>query len=68
MALCYGCHIHVGSFPMDHVNLWEEKFSKKETDYINKLHNQSSVKKKDIATEETYQKLRRMLDEERSSY
>ena len=38
MALCYGCHLHVGSFPMDHVHLWEKKFTKKETDKINKLH------------------------------
>tara|TARA_X000001388_G_scaffold23848_1_gene16358 strand:+ start:1897 stop:2073 length:177 start_codon:yes stop_codon:yes gene_type:complete len=50
---------------MDHVHLWEEKFTKKETDNINKLHNQSLVKKKDIATEENYQKLRRMLNAEK---
>ena len=65
MALCFGCHLHVGSFPMDHVHLWEEKFTQKETDNINKLHNQSLVKKKDIATEENYQKLRRMLNAEK---
>ena len=63
MALCYSCHIHVGSFPMEHVDLWEGKFSKKETDKVNKLHNQSLVKKKDIATDESYELLKKMLEE-----
>ena len=27
MALCFGCHQHVGSFPKDHVELWESKFT-----------------------------------------
>jgi hypothetical protein len=48
---------------MEHVDLWEEKFSKKETDKVNKLHNQSLVKKKDIATDESYQLLKKMLEE-----
>ena len=61
MALCHGCHQHVSSFPMDHVDLWEKKFTKKETDHINYLHNQAIVKKKDIATEENYKILQLML-------
>jgi late competence protein required for DNA uptake (superfamily II DNA/RNA helicase) len=66
MALCYSCHIYVGSFPMEHVDLWESRFTKKETDYVNSLHRNSKIKKRDIANDETYQKLRRMLDEEKN--
>ena len=65
MALCYRCHIHVAEYPMEHVDLWESKFSKEETDRINYLHYQTNVKKNQIETEETYQKLRRMLNEEK---
>jgi len=68
MALCHGCHQHISSYPFDHVDLWEERFSKEETEYIHWLHRNFNIKKRDVATEETYQKLRRMLDEERSSY
>jgi len=32
MALCFGCHQHVGSFPKDHVELWESKFTEEEKD------------------------------------
>ena len=63
MALCYSCHIHVSSFPMEHVDLWEEKFSKKETDKVIKLHNQSLIKKKEVATEENYRLLKKMLED-----
>ena len=66
MALCYSCHIHVSSYPMDHVDLWENKFTKKETDEVNSLHRFGLIKKKEIATEENYQKLRRLLDEEKN--
>lgn len=61
MALCYGCHIHVASFPLDHVHLWEEKFTKEETDYVNELHNKGLTRKRDIATEENYKRLKLML-------
>lgn len=63
MALCYGCHQHVSSFPKNHVNLWESKFSNEEIDRINYLHNRnhSIIKKKDIATEENYKLLKLML-------
>ena len=67
MALCMGCHLHVTSFPMEHVNLWESKFTKEETDHINFLHNQSLIKKRDIATEEKLQELKQMLNDVRSS-
>ena len=63
MALCFGCHQHVGSFPKDHVELWESKFTEEETERVNYLHNRnrSLIKKKDIATEENYKLLKMML-------
>ena len=61
MALCFGCHQHVSSFPKDHVNLWESKFTEEEKDYINDLHKNFSIKKRDIATEENYKLLKMML-------
>jgi len=61
MALCFGCHQHVGSFPIDHVKLWESRFTKKEKDYVKELHNVAIVKKRWIATEEKYQLLKMML-------
>ena len=63
MALCFGCHQHVSSFPVDHVDLWESKFTKEETERIHYLHNRNHVliKKKDIATEENYKLLKMML-------
>lgn len=61
MALCFGCHQHVGSFPIDHVKLWESRFTKKEKDYVKELHNVAIVKKKWIATEEKYKLLKMML-------
>ena len=61
MALCFGCHQHVGSFPIDHVKLWELRFTKKEKDYVKELHNVAIVKKKWIATEEKYKLLKMML-------
>ena len=61
MALCFGCHQHVGSFPKDHVELWESKFKEEEKDYVNRLHINFNIKKKDIATEENYKLLKMML-------
>lgn len=61
MALCFGCHQHVGSFPIDHVKFWELRFTKKEKDYVKELHNVAIVKKKWIATEEKYELLKMML-------
>tara|TARA_B100000287_G_scaffold330072_1_gene314656 strand:- start:89 stop:295 length:207 start_codon:yes stop_codon:yes gene_type:complete len=61
MALCHGCHIHVGSFPKEHVDLWEKKFTKKEKNKINNLHFKKLIKKRDVATEENYKKLKLML-------
>ena len=61
MALCFGCHQHVGSFPKDHVELWESKFTEEEKDYVNRLHINFNIKKKDIATEENYKLLKMML-------
>ncbi len=63
MALCHGCHQHVSSYPFDHVDLWENKFSKEETEYIHWLHRNFNIKKREIATEENYQKLKTMLEE-----
>jgi hypothetical protein len=61
MALCFGCHQHVGSFPKDHVELWESKFTEEEKDYINRLHTNFDIKKRDVATEENYKLLKMML-------
>tara|TARA_R110001606_G_scaffold390970_1_gene558344 strand:- start:397 stop:612 length:216 start_codon:yes stop_codon:yes gene_type:complete len=64
MALCFGCHQHVSSFPKDHVDLWESKFTKEEKDHIKDLHNftrDKLVKKKSVATEENYKLLKMML-------
>jgi hypothetical protein len=64
MALCFGCHQHVGSFPIDHVKLWESRFTKKEKDQIKDLHNftrDKLVKKRWVATEEKYKLLKMML-------
>jgi 5-methylcytosine-specific restriction endonuclease McrA len=64
MALCFGCHQHVGSFPKDHVDLWESKFSEKEKAHVKELHNftrDKLVKKSWIATDDNYKKLKSML-------
>ena len=63
MALCFGCHQHVSSFPLDHIELWKSKFSEEEMDRVSYLHNRnhSLIKKKDIATEENYKMLKLML-------
>ena len=64
LALCFGCHQHVSSFPKDHVDLWESKFTKEEKDHIKDLHNftrDKLVKKRWIATEENYKLLKMML-------
>ena len=63
MALCFGCHQHVSSFPLDHIALWKSKFSEEQMDRVLYLHNRnhSLIKKKDIATEENYKKLKLML-------
>ena len=61
MALCFGCHQHVGSFPREHIALWESRFTKEEKDYINELHRNFSIKKRDVATEENYKLLKMML-------
>ena len=46
---------------MEHVELWEKKFNKEETEHINYLHNKSLIKKRDVATEENYKLLKLML-------
>ena len=61
MALCFGCHQHVGSFPKDHVDLWESRFTKEETEHVNQLHIDFNIKKRDVATEERYKLLKLML-------
>jgi 5-methylcytosine-specific restriction endonuclease McrA len=61
MALCMGCHKHVSSFPLDHVKLWEEKFSQEERERVKLLRNDSSIKKRDVLTEENYKRLKLML-------
>ena len=63
MALSFGCHQHVSSFPYEHIDLWLSKFSKEEIDRVKYLHNRnhSLIKKKDIATEENYKLLKMML-------
>lgn len=48
---------------MEHVNLWEEKFTKKETDKVNELHYKSKKQKKQIATEDNYKLLKQMLED-----
>ena len=62
MAICHGCHLYLSSFPKEHVQLWEEKFSKKERDLIIKLHNRSLIKKRDVANELVYKNLKKMLE------
>ena len=61
MALCFGCHQHVGSFPKDHVDLWESKFTEEEKAHVDNLHKNFSIRKRDIATEEQYKLLKMML-------
>ena len=63
MALCFGFHQHISSFPYEHIDLWLSKFSKEEIDRVKYLHNRnhSLIKKKDIATEENYKLLKMML-------
>ena len=61
MTLCFGCHQHVGSFPKDHVDLWEKRFAEEEKRYVNDLHKNFSIRKRDIATEEQYKLLKMML-------
>lgn len=68
MALCYACHIHVGSFPFEHVDLWESKFTEEETEHIHSLHNKALVKKRDIATKESYELLKWMLEKITEDY
>ena len=63
MSLCHGCHNILGSDPVAHTKLWETKFTKKERNYILKLKNDISLKKRDILTEERYNKLNEMLKE-----
>ena len=60
MALCYGCHVHVGSDPIDHVKLWKRKFGEKECNRVLELRN-TIIKKRDVATEENYKLLKLML-------
>jgi len=61
MALCFGCHQHVGSFPKDHVRLWESRFTEEEKDTVDQLHIKFDIKKRDVATEENYKLLKMML-------
>ena len=61
MALCFGCHLHVGSFPKEHVELWESRFSEEEKNHVNEKHIDFSIKKRDVATEEHYKLLKMML-------
>lgn len=63
MALCYGCHRYVGSRPIEHRELWEKRFSKKEQKKILDLRNNVNIKKRDIVTPERYDKLKSMLQE-----
>ena len=64
MALCFGCHQRVGSNPIDHIELWEFKFSMDERTRIRDLYYRTTfLKKRDIANEETYVKLKSRLEE-----
>ena len=63
MALCHGCHQYVSSCPFDHVDLWEERFTPNETERIHELHRDFNIKKRDVATEENYQELKKMLED-----
>tara|TARA_Y100000593_G_C4321132_1_gene343843 strand:+ start:1303 stop:1689 length:387 start_codon:yes stop_codon:yes gene_type:complete len=63
MALCYSCHIYIGSNPIEHVQLWESKFTKKEQLRIKDIHFRKLIKKRDIANDTTYQKLKARLAE-----
>ena len=62
LAICYSCHIHLGANPYEHIELWESKFSRKEQDKIHFLHAQV-IRKKDIATDDNYKKLKEKLNE-----
>ena len=61
MALCMGCHRHVSSFPLDHIQLWEGKFTQEEKDRVKSLRRDTSIKKRDVLTEENYKALKLML-------
>jgi len=61
MALCYNCHIYVGSNPKDHVKLWEKRFTQTEKNIVDALHRDFTLKKKNIATESRLKALKEML-------
>tara|TARA_Y100000004_G_C8857616_1_gene387512 strand:- start:265 stop:645 length:381 start_codon:yes stop_codon:yes gene_type:complete len=63
MALCFGCHLFVGSNPIEHTKLWENNFTPKERAKLKKIYQGPVVQKKYIATEEKYQELKQMLNE-----
>ena len=69
MALCYSCHINVGSNPIDHTELWEFKFQIDDRTHIKDLYYRKTfLKKRDIANETTYQKLKARLAEVKLIY
>ena len=63
MSLCYGCHRYVASHPDKHHDLWMKRFTNEEIASVMKKRNSLSIKKRDVANEETYIKLRGMLKE-----
>ena len=62
IALCYSCHLYVAANPYYHIKLWESKFSHEEQCEIHTKHRQL-IKKKDVANDENYVNLKRMLDD-----
>ena len=63
MALCYGCHRFVGSNPMDHHELWMKRFDIKKRGELLERKNDQTIKKRDVANDETLVKLKGMLKE-----
>jgi len=68
MTLCFGCHQHVGSFPYDHIDLWESRFDESEKQKVKHLHNRATIKKRDVATNANYKLLNMMLDRVKEDY
>ena len=67
LAICYACHIYLGANPYEHIKLWESKFTSEEQDMVHCLHNQV-VRKKDIADDYNYQKLKQKLEEAKNDF
>jgi len=68
MALCFGCHQHVGAFPLEHIDLWESRFDESEKEKVRYLHNKTLIKKRDVATNANLKLLKLMLKKAKEDY